>query len=128
MWVHLDVVDLRVARHPSTGRENAGLPLRSVASRMNVGKVNASLLPSSCDQIGTYEAQEIFATSRRAVAEPDRLDRDRELANSLRDLALVRYTLTYRWFAPGTSFCPASSLRDGTAQPERRPAFCLGIK
>ena len=60
-----------VAGHRSTGRENAGLALRSNAGRMNVGKVYAPLFPARGDQIGTDEAQEALAMSHHASAEQD---------------------------------------------------------
>src|SRR3981189_1974072 len=40
VWIHFNVINLRVAGHRSAGGEDTGLPLRSNAGRMNVGEVN----------------------------------------------------------------------------------------
>src|SRR5208283_45929 len=69
--VHLDVVDLRVPRHWRVGREDARLPLRSGAGRLNVGKVDAPLFPARRDEVRTDKAQEAFAMPHRALAEQD---------------------------------------------------------
>src|SRR5262249_6025603 len=55
----------------NAGRENAGFPLWPAAGRMNVGKVDAPLLPSCGNQVATDETQEAFAVPRGAVAEQD---------------------------------------------------------
>src|ERR1700730_2381028 len=61
VWIHFNVVNLRVAGHRSAGGEHTGLPLRSNARRMNVGEVNAPLLPTRRDEVCTDKAQEAFA-------------------------------------------------------------------
>src|SRR5207244_5986037 len=71
VWVHFNVVNLRVAGHRSAGREHTGLPLRSNAGRMNVGEVNAPLLPTRGDEVPTDKAQHAFAMPYGCAAEQD---------------------------------------------------------
>src|SRR3954447_12079473 len=61
VWIHFNVVNLWIARHRSTSREHPGLPLRSNAGRMNVGEVNAPLLPTRGDEVSSDKAQHAFA-------------------------------------------------------------------
>src|SRR5262249_11397375 len=71
MRVHLDIVHPRITGRRSTGRENARLSLRPGAGGMNIGEVDAPLLPSRSDQVATDETQEALAMPHRAVAQQD---------------------------------------------------------
>src|SRR4051794_12481122 len=68
MRVHLNVEDFRVTSHRRVSREDAGLPLWPGACRVNVGEVNAPLLPAGRNKVWADEAQETFAVAQPALA------------------------------------------------------------
>ena len=69
MWVHLNVVNLRIPSHGSARREHAGIALGPDAGRMDIRKVHAPLLPPCSHHIGTDEGQQTVAAPGLALAQ-----------------------------------------------------------